>query len=344
MTDDVLFARRGAVAFATLNRPAALNALTLEMIRAYAARLEEWAADPGVAAVVLRGAGGRAFCAGGDVRSVCRAKGEGDLELTAPYFREEYAMDLAVSRFAKPHVALWDGVVMGGGVGISLYGSHRIATERTVFAMPETAIGFFCDVGATWFLPRLPDSVGMYLGLTGARLGPADLVAMGLATHFAPSERLAALEDALATARWEGDARAAVDGVLERFGGDPGPGALDAYRAAIDRCFSADSVEEIRSRLEAESSGWAREALTTLGQRSPSSLKVVHRLLRLGAGLDLEAALALEYRLSQRFVASHDFCEGVRALLVDKDGAPRWQPDTLEGVTPEVLASVFRGL
>lgn len=340
---ELLLARRGGVAFATLNRPESLNALTLGMIRAYAAALAAWRDDPGVAVVVLRGAGGRAFCAGGDIRSTCRARAQGDGAFTAEYFRDEYATDLAVARFGKPHVSVWDGIVMGGGVGLSLYGSHRVATERTLFAMPETAIGFFCDVGATWFLPRLPGAVGMYLGLTGARIRATDALALGLATHYVPGGRVAALEEALAGATWVGDGRGTLDRILAEFSAAPGAPALDEQRAAIDRCFGADSVEEVVARLGDEGSAWARNTLATLATRSPWSLKVVHRSLRLGAGLDLAGALALEYRLSQHFVAGHDFCEGVRALLVDKDGAPRWEPDSLGGVAADAVDALFEG-
>jgi enoyl-CoA hydratase len=210
--------------------------------------------------------------------------------------------------------------------------------------MPETAIGFFCDVGATWFLPRLPGAVGMYLGLTGARIGPADTLALGLATHFVPSSRLPLLLDALAGAPREADGRGAVDRTLTPFLADPGPPPLAEHRDAVDRCFSADSVEEIVARLEAEGSAWARGTLADLEQRSPTSLKVVHRSLRLGAKLDLEGALSMEYGLSQRFVESHDFCEGVRALLEEKDGPPRWDPPTVGGVSDELVARFFAPL
>ncbi|MBI5014352.1 MAG: enoyl-CoA hydratase/isomerase family protein [Deltaproteobacteria bacterium] len=340
MSSDVLFDLRGPVAFVTLNRPEALNALTLGVIRPYAERLAAWARDPAVAAVVLRGAGDRAFCAGGDIRAVCRTRG-GPEDETDVFFREEYALDGAVARFPKAHVALWNGITMGGGVGLSVFGSHRVATERTLFAMPETGIGFFCDVGATWLLPRLPGQSGMYLALTGSRVGPADAVELGLATHFVPSGRLGELEEALVRAPWSGDGRETAEAVLGAFAEPAGAAPLSVHREAIDRCFSADSVEEIVRRLEGERSAWARETLETLGKKSPTSLKVVHEALRRGAALELDDALAVEVRLSQRFVVSHDFCEGVRAALEDQDHRPRWQPPTLPEVSSDLVASYF---
>ncbi len=328
----ILFERRGGLAIVTLNRPAALNALTLDMIRQLDRRLAEWAVDPSVGAVVIRGAGGRAFCAGGDVRALY----DGDAAYCAEFYRDEYRLDRRVFRFPKPYVALIDGVVMGGGVGVSVHGSHRVASERTLFAMPETGIGLFPDVGGGYFLPRRPGRIGMYLALTGARLRAADCLYAGVATHYVPGDRLDALVDALA----DGD----VDAPLARFATDPGPPPLAEHRAAIDRCFAGGSVETIIETLEAESGDWARTTRATLAAKSPTSLRLTFRQLSAGATLDFEAVLVMEYRLSQFCMAGHDFFEGVRAVVIDKDNAPRWRPATLAEVTEAEIERAFRPL
>lgn len=338
--------RRGALAVATLDRPGALNALDLGMIGDLSAAAAAWAADPAVRAVVLSGAGGRAFCAGGDIRGVCTARDCGNASTTQDFFAEEYRLNRAIHRFPKPWIPLMDGITMGGGVGLSIYGSHRIATERTRWAMPEAGIGFFPDVGGGWFLPRLPGALGRYLALTGASLGPADVLAAGIATHYVPSQRLEALEAGLAQASWEGDDDPGeiVSRVLASHAAQPGPAPLDALRPAIDACFGAASPEEIFAALGALDTPWAHETLETLAAKSPTSLRVTCRLLDEGPARSLEEELIVEYRLSQRFVASHDFCEGVRAALVDRDQRPRWDPPRLAGVTDEDVAAFFAPL
>ncbi|HZS82589.1 MAG TPA: enoyl-CoA hydratase/isomerase family protein [Stellaceae bacterium] len=344
-TDEILLERRGGVAIVTLNRPKALNTLTLAMYRRLDPDLLAWGADPAVAAVIIRGAGGRAFCAGGDVRAIWEA-GQGKTSgLTADFFREEYCLIQRVYRFPKPYIALCDGITMGGGVGMSVHGSHRIATERFLFAMPETAIGLFPDVGATTFLNRCPGRIGRYLALTGARLKAADALYCGLATHFVPSERLPALTEALAGLAWRGgDARAEADRVIVGFAADAGPAPLAEQRAAIERCFAPDSIEGIIAALEEEGGPWAAAALDAIAKASPTSLKITLRQLTLGAGFDVEAALQLEYRMTQHVMQRHDFFEGVRALLVDKDQAPRWRPPRLAEVTEEEVAFYFQPL
>jgi enoyl-CoA hydratase len=331
---------------ATLERPAALNALDLGMIRELAAAVGAWARDPSVAAVVLKGAGTRAFCAGGDIRGVCTARDCGNASATQDFFAEEYRLNRAIYRFPKPWVPLMDGITMGGGVGLSIYGSHRVATERTRWAMPETGIGFFPDVGGGWFLPRLPGALGRYLALTGATLGPADLLAAGIATHYVPSVGLEALEASLAQASWQGDRDPGeiVSHILASRAEDPGPAPLEALRPAIDACFGAASPEAILAALDRLASPWARETRDALAAKSPTSLRVTCRLLDEGGSRSLEEELAVEYRLSQRFVASHDFCEGVRAALVDRDHRPRWDPPRLADVTDEAVAAFFAPL
>ena len=340
MDNDILFERRGAVGLATLNRPAALNALTLGMVRAYAKQLEAWEKDPALGAVVLRGAGGRAFCAGGDVLAMYRAGRAGE-RLTRDFFREEYALDYRIGRLKVPHVALIDGVTMGGGVGLSVHGSHRVATEKTLFAMPETGIGLFPDVGGGYFLPRLPGELGMYLAMTGHRLRLADCVYARVATHAARSADMERIADALAGADLSGDPRAAVDRALAGFAADPGAAPLAQHRAAIDRCFAGDSVEAMLAALEREGTDWARQQRAIMLAKSPTSMKIAVRQLRLGARLDFARELEMEYRISQGCMAGHDYFEGVRALLVDKDNAPRWRPATLAEVGEDILGRHF---
>jgi enoyl-CoA hydratase len=337
--EDILFERRGRLGFIRLNRPQALNALTLDMTRRLDRALKEWAADPDVALVAVRGAGERAFCAGGDVRALYR-EGPGS-PYTEIFYRDEYALNRNIFRFPKPYVALIDGIVMGGGVGISAHGSHRVVTERTVFAMPETGIGLFQDVGATWLLSRCPGETGIYLGLTGARIRAADLIALGLAEAMVPSGRLDALETALPEMRTRGD----VDALVGAHAADPGAPELAAHRATIDRCFAEPTVERILAALEAEGTEWARATAATLRTKSPTSLKVALQQLRLGRALpDFEAAMRLEFRLVQHFMAGGDFFEGVRAVVIDKDQRPRWSPARLEEVSEAAVAAYFAPL
>jgi len=336
---DIQFEVRGRAGFVTLNRPQALNALTLPMIEAMDARLAAWATDPAVDAVVARGAGDRAFCAGGDVRAIWQAGKDGDA-LTRDFFRAEYRLNRRIKVFAKPYVALIDGITMGGGVGVSVHGSHRVATERTLFAMPETRIGLFPDVGASHFLPRLEGKLGLYLGLTGARLRAADALYTGIATHYVDGARLPELEAALAEVL-AGGAGADVDAALAGFTSDPGPAPLAEHRAAIDRCFASVTVEGIIAALEDEGGDWAETALKALRAASPTSLKITVEELRRGARLEFDGSMSMEFRLSQACLARHDSYEGIRAAVIDKDNAPQWLPADLADVSAELVAAHF---
>jgi enoyl-CoA hydratase len=353
---EILFERRGPVGIITLNRPKALNALNLPMIRAMTPVLAAWAKDDAIRAVVIEGAGEKAFCAGGDVKSVCQAglamkAGEDDGALTRDFFREEYQLNRAIYRFPKPYIALIDGITMGGGVGLSVHGSHRVASERTMLAMPETAIGLFPDVGATYVLSRCPGEVGMYMALTGDRLGPADCLYTGIATHHVASDRVEALKEALVTADWDqaepGKERDFATSLIARFNTPAGEARLAGLQPLIDETFLGGSVEEIITALSGAIAGtgvgvdWARETLLTLGKRSPTSMKLAFEQLGRGVALDMESCLVMEYRLTQACLARHDFYEGIRAVLIDKDHAPKWEPETLEGVTPELVAAHF---
>jgi enoyl-CoA hydratase/carnithine racemase len=348
-TEEIRLGREGGLATVTINRPQALNALTLANYRRLDPALRGWANDPEVYAVVVRGAGDRAFCAGGDVRAVYEAgRGiSGDPELTAVFFREEYELIRRIHRYPKPYLAIIDGITMGGGAGISVNGAYRIATEGTLFAMPETGIGLFPDVGATRFLNRCPGQIGRYLGLTGARMHAADALYSGLATHFVRRENIEPLVAALPEAKPDDSA---IEAILDRHATDPGPAPIAASRPAIDRCFAADTVEEILDALAGEAAegreaaGWAAETRASLLTKSPTSLKITLRQLQIGRDYDLDAALALEYRLTQHCMAGHDFFEGIRAMLIDRDRNPQWRPASLAEVTDGIVYGYFAPL
>lgn len=332
-TSDVLTGRDGALGRIRLNRPKALNSLTLPMVRAIEAALDAFEADPGIAAVLLTGEGERGLCAGGDIRMVHDGGRAGSSE-PVDFWREEYRMNARLARLKKPFVAFMDGIVMGGGVGVSVYGRHRIVTERTRFAMPETGIGFFPDVGASWFLTRGKGELGAYAGLTGASLSAGDVIAFGLADSFVRSERLPDLADALT--------RLPAAEAVAAFAEPPPEAVIAAHRAAIDRLFAFDTVEAIFAALAADGSDFARETLGVLRTKSPLSLKVTLRLLRLGrAAAALEECLEREFSATAAVLRSHDFYEGVRAAVIDKDRKPHWRPARLEDVAERDVAAYF---
>ena len=336
---EVLFEAKGAIGHIVLNRPKALNALTLPMVRTIAPQMEKWAAEKSVKAVVVSGAGDRAFCAGGDVAEIFRRKMAGDTSLGRDFFREEYIVNRAIFRFPKPWIALLDGITMGGGVGLSVHGRFRVATEKFLFAMPETGIGLFPDVGGGHFLSRLPGQLGMYLALTGQRLKAADALYCGVATHFVASEKMPELKRALESMSGEGDA--AVEAVLAQFKGEAGEPTLPAHRAEIDRHFGQDSVEGIVASLAKDGSEWAQKNSAALAKLSPTSMKITFKQIRDGASMSFEDIMTMEYRMSQGCMAGHDFYEGVRAVLIDKDHAPKWQPPALANVGEAIVARHF---
>ncbi|HXP76434.1 MAG TPA: enoyl-CoA hydratase/isomerase family protein [Stellaceae bacterium] len=348
-TDEIVLERRGALGVVTLNRPKALNTLSLAMYRVMDPKLVEWGADRAVSAIVVRGAGDRAFCAGGDVRAIYDARAHpqdrpGDYK--SDFFREEYRLIERVHRFPKPYIALMDGIAMGGGMGVSVNGSHRVATERSLCAMPEVHIGLFPDVGATRYLNLCPGRIGLYLALTGARIKAADMLYCGFATRYVPHARVAELTDALAAIDWlAGEERAQVDAVLARRHESPGDPPLAALREPIDRCFAGASVEAILEALAKEGTAWARETRDTMERASPISLKITFHQMRLGdARMDIETALALEYRMTQHVMAARDFYEGIRAVLVDKDQKPRWEHASLAEIGEHEVARYFESL
>jgi enoyl-CoA hydratase len=323
-----------------LNRPKARNALSLDMIRAMETRFHEWAKAPHIYGVIQRAFDDGAFCAGGDVKAIYEARESGE-ETGIRFYREEYQHNWTLQRFIKPTVSLINGVCMGGGVGISVHGTHRIAGEGFRLAMPETAIGLFPDVGASYVLPRLPGRIGFYMGLTGAIMGPADGHRLGLATHCIPASRFDAIQAAMREAE-------PIDEVLDSLHEDPGPDEIMSLRGAIDRCFAPGNVLDIISRLEKESgeaADWAARTIEALRSHSPTSLCLTNRLFEESAkAASLKEALKLEFRCAVRCLRGHDHYEGVRAKMVDKDNAPDWQPARLEDVTEAMIEDYLRPL
>ena len=340
---EIIFEIKGQLGVITLNRPKALNALTHEMAIALEQKLRDWGGDDAVAAVLIKGAGDKAFCAGGDVVQLYN-EGKAGGDYPYRFYHDEYVCNVAVKHFPKPYIAFIDGIVMGGGVGISVHGSHRIATEKTLFAMPETGIGLFPDVGGSYFLPRCPGEIGMYLGLTGDRLKAADTIYAGVATSFVSSEDLDAVEAALSSMVFSNDPYTDVDQLISVYMGDPGPASLSELQLMIDRHFSSETVEEIMSGLDQEDDEWAVHTVKGLRTKSPTSLKLTFRQIREGAAKNFDDCMKQEWRMVNRVIKGADFYEGVRALLVDKDRNPSWTPAKLEKVSDADIAAYFEPL
>jgi enoyl-CoA hydratase len=338
MNEDVLTFTEGRVGRIRLNRPKALHALNTAMCAAMLEALAAWRADTAVEAVLIDHAEGRGFCAGGDIRMIAES-GAGDGQAARDFFRTEYRLNHALFTFAKPVLAFMDGITMGGGVGIAMPAKYRVVTENTKFAMPETGIGLFPDVGGGWYLSRLPGHLGEYIALTGARLDAADCLALGLATHQLPAERLET-----AKARIVEDPQA-IAAVLAELASPAPPAPIEAHRAEIDRLFAGATLEAILAALEADAGDWAQEQLATLRTKSPQACKVSLHLVREGRHMpSFEDEMRQEYAVAVHVVHRPDFAEGVRAVIVDKDNAPRWQPDTPEGVTDHVIDQIFAPL
>ena len=316
---EIIARVEGRVGRLTLNREKALHSLTTPMCLAISAALLAWREDPAIDLILIDHAGERGFCAGGDIRMMAES-GRNDPAAGAAFFLAEYRMNELLQRYPKPVAVVMDGVTMGGGVGLSVYARYRIATERTVFAMPESGIGMFPDVGTGWVLSRLPGEFGTWMALTGARLKAADCLYLNFCTHYVESAKIAALKERLVAAP-DGAAK-----ILARFSTDPGPAPLAGKQKALDGYFEHSSVEEIVAALQAGSS-WAREQAAVLATRSPTSMRVALRELRQAVEKPTFAdEIALEYRLACRIISTPDFQEGVRAVVIDKDNAPRWSP------------------
>lgn len=332
VTRNVLVSSGDGIGSIVLNRPDVLNAADGPMFARIEETLQRWHDDPAIEMVLITGAG-RAFCAGGDIRTVREAVLAGDFARNDALYRHEYAVNAIIAEYPKPYVAIIDGYAMGGGLGLAAHGSHRVVSEKALLAMPETAIGFFPDVGMSYLFPRLPGGIGMYLGLTGTRVDAADALYCGLATHFVDSARLPELEARLR------DRATSHDTVLADFTTSP-PGAsqLAEHRAEIDRCFIAASLDEVIANLEREQTTWSQETLTTLRRHSPSALAVTFALFTAGATMSLRACLEMDRRLGRTMLRAPDFAEGVRAVVIDKDRRPAWSPSRLEDVDQESIA------
>ena len=334
---EVRVERRGCAGFLILNRIAALNALTLKMVREISAALDEFERDSRVARVVVCGAGERAFCAGGDIRWLYERGRAGDYAAQSAFFREEYTLNTRIKRYPKPYVALIDGIVMGGGVGVSLHGSHRVATQRATFAMPEVGIGFFPDVGATYALPRAPHRIGVAMAATGLRANGADMAALGFATAYVESAALPALTLALER---PGDA----DALIAEFACRPPPSELLAQAATIDKAFAQADAGSIAAALTADGSDFSRRLVEMLATKSPTSLAIALRQMQVGENLLFEEAMRVEFRIVTRICRGHDFYEGVRAAIVEKDNRPLWRPAAGEKIAPSEIDPYFAPL
>lgn len=340
--DEVIFERKDDKGIITLNRPKQLNALNLSMAKLLYSQLRKWETDNTLRMVIIKGNGDKAFCAGGDVKAIA-LEGKNS-KLSKEFFREEYRLNNQIGSLSVPYISFLNGIVMGGGVGLSVHGVYRVATEKSVFAMPETAIGLFPDVGSSWLLPRLPGKLGLYLGLTGHRLEGRDLYKAGIATHFVCSAKLEELENDLL--RLKNADLKKIDALLTRFQEQweqdfKKEFSLKPYIGRINSVFGAESVEKIIETLKNDQSEWAKKTLEVLTKVSPTSLKVAYSQYHKGINMSLPDCLKMEYRIVQNFMNNHDFFEGIRALLIDKDNNPKWKPSTLSEVTEQLVESYF---
>jgi enoyl-CoA hydratase len=337
---DLIVQREGAAGIIRLNRPKAINAVTLQMFRDVDKALDRFEADPAVGLILLEGAGERGLCAGGDIRALYESsRVAGDLGKIL--WRDEYILNARIAKFAKPYVAFMDGIVMGGGVGLAAHGSHRIVTDGTKLAMPEVGLGFFPDVGGTWLLSHSPGEIGTYFGLTGQTMNGPDAVYAGFADAVVPSGRLAALREALTNVS-AGTNSSGVKTVIDGFATGETADPVAALQPRIDEWFAHDRMEDIFAALRCDGSELAQSTLKTLNEKSPRGMVVTLKLLRLArTASSLEQCLVREYRAALEVFASDDFREGVRAAVIDKDRSPKWSPPRIEDVTPEIIAPYF---
>lgn len=334
---EVLFERRGQLGHILLNRPKAINALTHGMVRDVTAQLLEWQSDPAVATVLITGNGDRGLCAGGDIVGLYRAATEGDPDAASRFWADEYRMNALIASYPKPYIAVQDGIVLGGGIGISAHGSHRIVTERSSLGLPEVGIGFVPDVGSTWLLSRSPGELGTHVALTAGSVGAADAILLGLSDAMVPSDRLAELTLALESED--------PDAVIPRFAEAAPAGSLAGDRGWIDSAYSGDDVRDILERLDGTDAGNARRAADAIRGHSPTALAVTLASLRSAATQPtLAAVLEQEFRVSMHALASHDFAEGVRAQVIDKDRTPRWDPADLPGPDDPRVTAYFENI
>lgn len=340
MTEEIGFRCEGQLGVVTLNRPQALNALNLPMIKRLQTQLEHWDKDDKIHAVVIQAEGGKAFCAGGDVRWLYEAGRAKNPEQMA-FFWHEYRLNHYIHQYRKPYIALMDGITMGGGVGISLHGSYPVASERFIFAMPETGIGFFPDIGASYLLAACPGALGVYLGLTGNRLTAQDALFAGLIKQVVPSEQFPLVLAQLIETDLSKNPQQAVDACLKQFAMTARQAPIEKDCAAIDYCFAQPSVENIFSALQEEGGEWASGILALLQQKAPLSLKVTLAQIQKAKTMSMAECIKMDYCLVERFMQDSDFYEGVRALLIDKDRTPHWKPASLALVSPAMVADYF---
>lgn len=345
--NEVLFeeltGQGGNIGIITLNRPQVLNSLNQNMILAMTAKLKEWQNADNIKGVIIRAAGERAFCAGGDLRFTYERYKNND-PLLSTFFRDEYQLNRLIHHYPKPYIALLDGITMGGGVGVSIHGSHRVATDHLLFAMPETGIGFFPDVGGTYFLPRLSGKMGFYLGLAGAKLGSDDCLVMNIATHKISHDALPDVIEALAQEAFGSDAKAKVSKIIERFCITTNRFSFSKHQDEIDNCFSKHSIEDILHALQHSSNELCRDTVNILKRKSPTSLKVSLRAMQQGEHLNFDECMQQEYRIACHFMRTHDFFEGIRAIIIDKDQSPRWSPASIATVSEYEVEQYFAPL
>lgn len=340
MQADLAFSRERHLGLITLTRPEALNALSLPMIKAMQEQLKQWESDDDIQAVVIRAEGSRAFCAGGDVRWLYDA-GLAKSSEQMQFFWHEYRLNYFINQYPKPYISLMDGITMGGGVGISLHGSHPVATERFVFAMPETGIGFFPDIGASYLLARCPANIGIYLALSGNHLTAVDACAAGLVKTMIASDQINKVLESLIDTDLSQHASERVGECLQAFALSVSEAPLERLKDSISRCFAHETVEKIMDALSAEGDEWALATLDILKQKAPLSLKVTLAQVQRAKHLSLAECLKMDYRLVSHFMRDRDFYEGIRALLIDKDKAPHWQPERLDLVEWDKVADYF---
>ncbi len=337
---DTLVAIDGLIGCVTLNRPETYNALTLGMIEQIDQQLRLWAVDASISMVIIKSASSKAFSAGGDIRALYQS-GLQHVADSRQFFDSEYRLNYFLGTYPKPLISLIDGIVMGGGAGLSMHGSHRVGTEKVLFAMPETGIGLYPDVGACYFLQLAPGLLSYYIALTGARLSIADSCYAGLINHFVPSNQLAEMVSALCTTQLPGDAWQAVTDLLNTFSITPDEAPLKAHQFTIDGIFAGDSIESIERFLESDDSQWARSVASHLQQKSPLSLMVTLEALKRSYGKPLADCLSQDFLLTQSFLMSHDLYEGIRAVVIDKDMAPKWQPAKLSDISDNEINEYF---
>jgi enoyl-CoA hydratase len=339
----VLTEIKNGVGIITLNRPEALNAINFEVARLMGNALETWRDDARVHMVLVQGVGGKAFCAGGDIKAVYQGILDQDKNITQDFYKYEYLVDRLIAQYPKPYIAMGAGVNMGGGMGLTMPAPYRLVSDNSLWAMPETRIGFFPDVGAGRFLNDCPGAIGIYLGLTGARMNAADAMYAGLATHYIPQDKCEIFHETLVQAETQNMPEEVLHEALEIFGEEPNMQSdLAMNRVNIDTCFSDQTMEGIIGHLECLGNDWAKDTLETLHQMSPTSLKVSLAMFGRGKRMTFTEVLQMDYTLSQKFIEGHDFREGVRALIIDKDKTPDWQPGTLEEVSDSMVDRYFK--